>query len=123
MNQTTPTGSNPELESALKSYIVGDFSPGGDGEDVIVISPVKLTELISKHYISRSEAEQRERQARIDEHMSWVKINTEQAHEWEQDGEGSGIQYFDNERLARLLELTASQDKDNPAKKEREENE
>lgn len=52
-------------------------------------------------------------QARIDEHMNWVLYWTDAAHKWEQDGEGSGIQYFDNERLARLSELKA------PHKKER----
>jgi len=46
-----------------------------------------------------------ERLARIDEHTNWVLPATEQSHVYEQNENGSGIQYFDNERLSRLTHL------------------
>ena len=55
------------------------------------ITPKRLSEAITE--------------ARIDEHMKWVLPTTEQALEWEQSEDGSGIQYFDNKRLGRLNEL------------------
>lgn len=45
--------------------------------------------------------------ARVDEHRDWVLPNTDKAHLYEQQENGSGIQYFDNNRLERLNELTA----------------
>lgn len=47
------------------------------------------------------------RNARIDEHRNWVLPNVEAAHQYEQQESGSGIQYFDNERLGRLEELSS----------------
>ena len=49
-------------------------------------------------------------QGRFDEHREWVLPWTETAIQWEQDGEGSGILYFDNERLDRLNNLKGERD-------------
>lgn len=72
---------------------------GGNKQDRL--SKAKLEALLSK----------RELEARVDEHMSWVLPTTEASHTFEQDGEGSGIQWFDNERLGRLNQLTNREEK------------
>ena len=79
-----------QIRKAIKAYKIA----GGDPEFYI----------ISKSDHDRNWA-QAVTEARIDEHMKWVLPTTEQALEWEQSEDGSGIQYFDNERLGRLTQL------------------
>lgn len=50
---------------------------------------------------------QAEHIGRIKEQEEWVLNWTELSIEWEQDKEGSGIQYFDDERATRLHKLDA----------------
>lgn len=66
---------------------------------------LKATQTYRRTWIPKTEAAQQTAAARIEEHMNHVLPATEAAHLYEQNGEGSGIQYFDNERLARLQSL------------------
>jgi hypothetical protein len=50
-------------------------------------------------------------QERIDEHHVIIGL-TDQSHEYEQNENGSGIQFFDDLRLERMNELTALKDKE-----------
>ena len=58
---------------------------------------------------------------RLDEHKEWVLPTVTASHAYEQDENGSGIQYFDNERLARYHELQALIDGDNKVKENKHE--
>ena len=44
----------------------------------------------------------------VEEHKNWILPTVDKAHEYEQNENGSGIQFFDNERLARLRELESN---------------
>lgn len=46
-------------------------------------------------------------EARLNEQRTWVLPTVNDSHTHEQSGEGSGIMYFDNERLGRCMELEA----------------
>ncbi len=49
--------------------------------------------------------EEQDRQARLDEHSVILHL-TDKAHSYEQNGHGSGIQLFDNDRAERYKELS-----------------